>query len=91
MIVRYTRRATSDLESILSYLKALSPSGAASIAAAVKASILQPGENPQSGRVVADTLRVHPVTRYPYLVFYRVGIGHVSIIHIRHAARSPYP
>jgi hypothetical protein len=30
-----------------------------------------------------------PVSRYPYLVFYKVGEGEIAVLHIRHTARAP--
>jgi plasmid stabilization system protein ParE len=28
--------------------------------------------------------------RYPYIVYYRIGVDEIAIIHIRHAARRPW-
>jgi toxin ParE1/3/4 len=91
MKVRYTKRAQRDLEAILHYLNERSPSGSSSVATSIGEAVDQLADYPGAGReTTREALRVRVVRGYPYLVFYKVGPEHVSIVHIRHAARRPY-
>ncbi|MFN3548993.1 MAG: type II toxin-antitoxin system RelE/ParE family toxin [Mesorhizobium sp.] len=47
---------------------------------------------PNAAREVVQRpgVRVLPLVRYPYKVFYRVRSDSVLILHIRHAARQPW-
>jgi toxin ParE1/3/4 len=88
MIVRYTRRAQGDLANILNYLDERSPRGALSVELAIKRTIETIGQNPNVGRPMArDGIRVIPVGRYPYLVFWTVEAAEIWVLHIRHGAR----
>jgi plasmid stabilization system protein ParE len=46
---------------------------------------------PGSGRALEQrrSVRVMPVGRYPYLVFYTIGEDEIVILHVRHGARAP--
>jgi plasmid stabilization system protein ParE len=91
MIVRFTRRAESDLAAVVDYLLAMSPRGAQSVAASLRESINVIAEHPQGGRrTTRPAIFVKIVPRYPYKVFYRVRGDVVEIVHIRHAARRPW-
>ena len=35
-------------------------------------------------------VRIAPMGRYPYKIFYRIKDGAVEILHIHHAAREPW-
>lgn len=91
MRVRYSHRAVADLAAIADYLVERSPSGARAVEAAIRATVSLTADFPRCGRVVAQRpgVRVIPVTRYPYLVFYSVTEDTVVVLHIRHAARKP--
>ena len=47
---------------------------------------------PRSGRPVPDRegVRVAPLLRYPYNIFYAVVGETVRIVHIRHTSRRPW-
>ena len=90
MKVRYTKRAQRDLETILDYLHERSPSGSSNVATSIGEAVDQLADYPRVGReTTREGLRVRVVRGYPFLVFYRVGTDHVSIVHIRHSARRP--
>ena len=91
MIVRFTRRAETDLAAIQNYLERRSPEGARRVAASLLQTIEVVASHPQSG---ASTRRprlfVKIVPNYPYKIFYRVSEGSIDILHIRHSARRPW-
>ena len=91
MKVRYAPRAIDDLASIADYLSHRNPQAARDIEARIHATIRVLREFSASGRKVAHNadIRVMPVSRYPYSIFYQVESGHIVVLHIRHAARRP--
>jgi toxin ParE1/3/4 len=91
MNVRYSPRAISDLIGIADYLADKSPNGARSVELAIKSTIQLISEFPGSGRVLAQrsNVRVMPLSRHPYLVFYTINTNATVILHIRHGARRP--
>ena len=72
MKIRYAKRAYSDLEQILDYLRARSPTGAANVLNRIETALEILAEQPLMGHAtnVAD-VRVLFVGRYPYKIFYR--------------------
>jgi toxin ParE1/3/4 len=92
MRVRYARRALSDLATIADYLTERSPQGARAVERAIRTTIALIADFPGCGHAVEQRpdVRVIPVTRYPFLVFYTLSDGTVVVLHIRHAARKPW-
>ncbi len=91
MRVRYTPRARADLSEILEYLSSRSPQGASSVKLAIKKTIEFIGWFPHAARASGvKQIRMLPVGRYPYLIYWAVTAGAVWIVHIRHAARQPW-
>ena len=91
MIVRFTRRAHSDLTEILDYIDMRSPRGAMSVKLAIKRAIDMIGDNPGVGRLTGKgAIRGMPVGRYPYLIYWTVEGNEIWIVHIRHGARMPW-
>ena len=91
MNVRYSPRATADLVAIADYLTERNRLAARAVEAAIRNTVDLLSEFPGSGRMVTQhsNVRVMPVPRYPYLVFYRGGADGVLVLHIRHGARAP--
>jgi len=90
MKVRYSRRAIADLVGIADYVREHNPPAAAALEKRIRASIEQLQMFPYSGRSTDDpNMRMFPIVRYPYLVFYEVVEQEIVIHHIRHARRSP--
>ena len=91
MIVRFTRRAESDLSQILDFLSAQSPDGARRVAASLRETARMLAEHPLGGRTtVRPGVFVRIVPRYPYKIFYRWRGEAIDILHIRHASRRPW-
>jgi len=93
MKVEYTNRAVADL------LKASADSRAAfgdAVAVALERRIREVvdhiAEHPEAApRVVQRPgMRVFPLIRYPYKIFYRVLDERIRIVHIRHTSRRPW-
>jgi toxin ParE1/3/4 len=91
MIVRYSPRASDDLIAIADYLTERNPAAALAVEGALRKTVDLLGKFTGSGRVLTQrpNVRVMPLTRYPYLIFYTVSGGELLVLHIRHGARAP--
>lgn len=93
MIVRYTPRALSDLDQIHDHIAQHNPSAAKAVGVRIRRSIEALATFPGMGRETDRTgIRVLPVGRYPYLIFYTIDQDRadVAILHIRHGARRTF-
>jgi toxin ParE1/3/4 len=90
MTVRYSKSAVTDLIAIADYIRDRNPHATEEVEKRIRASIGQLEMFPFSGRPTGDpSIRMFPIVRYPYLVFYEVAGGEVVIHHIRHGRRKP--
>ena len=90
MKVRYSKRAVADLVGIADYIREHNPRAAVEVEKRIRTSIRQLEMFPFTGRPTDDpSIRLFPIVRYPYLVFYEVLGGEVVIHHIRHGRRRP--
>ena len=91
MKVRYSPRAAADLAAIADYLSARTAQGARALERALRATVALIADFPGSGRIVDQrpNVRVIPVARFPYLIFYTVSGDDVIVLHVRHSARKP--
>lgn len=89
MKVVYTDEALHDLDDILRYIAANFPAAYQSFELRLRAVERRIGQLPHGARQVAERpgVRVVPLLRYPYKIFYRVTPEAVEILHIHHAAR----
>jgi toxin ParE1/3/4 len=90
--VRYSNKALTQLDDILSHIGAHSPSGAKRVQMRIKLSIDRLTDFPYSGRETdRPGIRLLSVTNYPYLIFYTVDAAaeEVQVLRIRHGARDP--
>lgn len=92
MKVVYTAAALRDLDEIAEWLAVHYPTIAPTIERRIRAVIEHIGRWPESGRrsTKRPGVRVIPIGRYPYRVFYRITNDAVEILHIHHAARRPW-
>jgi addiction module RelE/StbE family toxin len=93
MRIEYAPRAVRDLEDIGAYYRATaSPATAVAIAERLERVMERLSRQPESAPMVIDRpgIRVVPVRRTPYRIFYRVRGDVVEILHIRHTARRPW-
>jgi toxin ParE1/3/4 len=87
MKVVYTAEALNDLDQILAFIAANYPTISEAFQLRLRSVI---GKWPQSAQEVAERpgVRVVPLVRYPYKIFYQLAGDAVEILHIHHAARD---
>ena len=58
----------------------------------LRATIARIAAMPESGEVIPErqSVRVIPLVRYPFRIFYTVADDAITILHIRHTARRPW-
>jgi toxin ParE1/3/4 len=90
MRVVYTTEALADLDDILDYIANHYPTISDAFQNRVHAVVARIARWPESAQAVAERsgVRVVPMLRYPYRIFYRVSNGTVEILHVYHAARE---
>ena len=89
MKVRYSKGAVADLIAIADYIRERNPRAAEEVERRVRASIDQLEMFPLIGQGTDDpSIRMFPIVRYPYLVFYEVAGSEIVIHHIRHGRRK---
>ena len=90
----YTQGALSDLDDILSAIKAVNPLAAAAVGNSVRATVARFERWPKSARAVTQwksgTVRAAPLVRYPYMIFYQIKDERIEVLHIRHTSRAPW-
>jgi toxin ParE1/3/4 len=90
MNLRYTLPALADLDDILGYIAAQSPSASRKVAERLRSLAELERRHPQIGRVTDEPGIRRIVARpYPYLLFYEATPDAIVIHAIRHAARNP--
>ena len=89
MKVEYTKRAMADLAKVSADSRAFGHALAAAVEARIQEVIAHLAEHPEAAARVAERpgIRVMPLIRYPYKIFYRVLESRVRVLHIRHSAR----
>jgi toxin ParE1/3/4 len=92
MKVVYTPAALRDLDEIAEWLAVHYPTIAPSVERRIRAVTAHIGRWPESARRSAKRagVRVIPIGRYPYKIFYRIAADAVEILHVHHAARRPW-
>ena len=94
MRVVYTQAALFDLENILSGLNAVNPLAAAAVERSISAAVARVAIWPRSARAVTQwsggNVRVVPLVRFPYLIFYQIRQQRIEILHVRHTSRAPW-
>lgn len=91
MRIRYTLRARADLDEIRAYLRERNPRAAATVLSTIRRRVVWLAEFPfMAPETDEPGVRVLPIVRYPYRVYYNVAGGEVRILHIRHTRRQPW-
>jgi toxin ParE1/3/4 len=90
MKVVYTTEALADLDGIFDYIANHYPAISDAFQHRLHAIIARVGRWPESAQEVSERpgVRVAPLIRYPYKIFYRVSGNTVEILHVHHAARE---
>jgi toxin ParE1/3/4 len=93
MRIVFTDEALRDLDEILDFVAAHYLTIASSFQQRLRTTLQRIGKWPKSAEEVEQRpgVRVVPLIRYPYKVFYQATTDAVEILHIHHAARqSPW-
>jgi toxin ParE1/3/4 len=92
MKVEYSNRAVSDLHKIAADSRVYGNAVTAALDARIREIVSYIAEHPEAAPPVLDRpgMRVMPLMRYPYKIFYRILVDRVRILHIRHTARRPW-
>jgi plasmid stabilization system protein ParE len=93
MKVEFSTRAVNDLRKISAHSRQeFGASVVAALELRFRNAIEQISADPESGPRVEQRpgMRVLPLVRYPFKVFYRIAGDTVRILHIRHTARRPW-
>ena len=88
MRVRYTATALREIESILGYLAERNPTAATAVGARIEQVAAWLGQFPKIGYAIEDDVRMLPIGRYPFLIFYTLRSDEVIIRNVRHHARQ---
>ena len=93
MKLRYTLRAATELDEILSFIDERSPQGARSVKSRIQAMTALLLQHPQAGHLTSKSgIRRMVVYPYPYLIFYRATETEIIIHGVHHSARrKPSP
>ena len=93
MKVEYSNRALADLRKLSAGSQAtFGHRVAAALETRIRAIVEQIRQAPESAPRVEQRpgVRVVPLIRYPYKIFYRIADDTVRILHIRHTSRGPW-
>ena len=92
MKVEFSRRAIDDLRKAAEESRAFGVATAASVESRFREIIEHIAEHAEAAAPVSERpgMRVVPLIRYPYKIFYRILEGRIRILHIRHASRRPW-
>ena len=93
MKVDHAPRATADLEEIGEQSRRVfGPAVAAALETFIRAAVERLRLMPELGKRLPDrpVVRVVPLVRYPFKIFYTIATDSIIILHIRHAARRPW-
>jgi len=94
MKVAYSRRSLDDLRKIIAHCRRdFGDRAALMLLKRIEAAVARIGEAPESAPRVGQRPGIHALSlvRYPYRIFYRVDSETVTIPHIRHRSRRPWP
>ena len=90
MKVAFTSAALADLDDLLSYTSLNYPDVLPALERRIRAVLERIEQWPESAREVSGRagVRVVPLIRYPYRIFYQITTDRTAILHIHHAARD---
>lgn len=88
----FSEAALADLDEILSYTATEYPSLTDSLERRFRDVIARIEQWPHGARALENmsNVRVVPLVRYPFKIFYQVERDRILILHIHHTARRPW-
>lgn len=92
MKVEYSELAISDLTKIAVDSRAFGEGVAEAVEARIRDAIAQVAWDPESAHVVTQRpgVRVVPLVKFPFAIFFRILQGRIRILHVRHTSRVPW-
>jgi toxin ParE1/3/4 len=92
MKVEYSNRALADLRKVSADSRAFGEAVTAALETRIQNVVAYIGEHPEAAAHVFErpNVRVVPLIRYPYKIFYRILEDRVRILHLRHTSRRPW-
>lgn len=91
MRIEWDARAVRDLEEIRAFIAADKPAAAARVAEQIRTSIQRLSEFALMGRPTRHAnIRILPISRFPYVVYYHVLADVVEILGVFHGARRRF-
>lgn len=89
MTLVFSRLALAELDEILAYIAERSPLGAVHVEARIRRALQHIAHNPEAAERITQrpSVRRLPLARYPYVIYYEIGAGKVTILRILHGAR----
>lgn len=89
MRVRFTETALAEIDAIFAHVAADNPVAAQRLVERVEQVVSRLSDFPMLGHSVDESgVRIIPLGRYLYLIFYTQSAGEIVILHVRHAARQ---
>jgi len=90
MKVVFTDPALEDIEAIHAYITARHPHISLSVERRFRLVLVRIGTWPESAQRVVERqdVRMVPLVRYPYKIFYRIKPDVIEILHIHHSSRE---
>jgi toxin ParE1/3/4 len=90
MRVEYTRQSLADLRKIAAYSRAFGDHVALAVELRIRSVIAHISQHPKAAAPVAERpgMRVAPLIRYPYKIFYRVLGDRVNTSHPAHCTKA---
>ena len=92
MTAVFTAAARADLDDILTYTKLNHSFQLAKLETRIRDVIARVERFPKNAKLVSQRpgVRVAPLIRYPFRIFYREIDGGIEILHIHHVARESW-
>jgi plasmid stabilization system protein ParE len=90
--VVWTRAALADLAEILDYTELNYPSLVGPLESRLARVVSRISARPESARRVATrtSVRVVPLIRFPFRLYYHLGEDRIAILHIHHTSRQAW-
>ena len=91
MKLRWSETALAEIDGIFSYISENNRSAAAAVVERIEGLATLLAEFPFVGHLTDEApVRVLPVVRYPFLIFYTIddATDEIMVIHLRHAAQE---
>jgi plasmid stabilization system protein ParE len=93
MKIEFSNRAVADLRKVLADShRTFGARVAEALDARIGEVVTHAAENPEAAPQVTrrSGVRVIPLVRYPYRIFYRLLEDRIRVLHIRHTSRHPW-